>query len=874
MTEANKVGTHVRTMRVQGGYPSVQAFYGTYDKLLTAHRTLCLVYGDFDNPATINADTPCTSIPRGFTVAVEDNVNHSVVEYQYKKEMPVGGYTMADLDLKNEVPSVSIINDLTHTDTNKALSANQGKVLKEYVDAVNNGIDSLNKAIATLGTNNDPIVIPPTAVVLPTSGTLEYDADDTYVISINGTQIATVHYPYEHTESETTSSYLVFKAIDRDLYYVYIHTTANYYTPFEQEQYSDLSHSEAQAIFKAGQYAIKQIIDVNGRRSAAGTPSPKGYWEHGIPSVFVTMDGYPLRYNQIKEGNDYFVLLKCDEVNKIFKYSADNESKWSLVSGGCYTKGDTTTGANYTLYDKYFDTGEACNIGFDDSITQFGNGVDTIQKAINYLTTAVVSNNCLLNVTLNDFDGSRIVGEYIGLSYVLSGGAPVVLSDLEDATPALSTDSNGVVHAVIPYGAVYTIKFNTRTNRQVISDWEDTAATNHINIIRTYAKQADKEQVLIQVAVRNANSNNYDLTGKEVYIDFLNSSDQVVTSAAITCYLTRKGEVGTWKDISEVTHTYSTDPIFIDRGQHYRVRLQEWNTSIPDPDDQEFIKSGDITIAGAQDYARSFYMYYTYKFAGIFFVVEDYEDTTDLETYKEYRCDSYDDTNHTVTIIDPTDNTTKYIIKYDSTLGGICRAPYNDPTNFALWISASADNIKKAIGVGIRTSDTINNNLEYPDYSTKYTDCSFLISRKMTTSIKKPMQDSTTQWEALPYTKYSGKCVTHLMADSASPYSPMADHLETEATLAYTFGGLTQRPFIPSYEQAQIIANNKTFIKNVLMAMGNNYFTSTTLAEYTTTTREVGGSGYYTFVYVNIYGNSGTPHSKMDDQIVIPLYCF
>lgn len=862
VTEANKVGTHVRTMRVQGNYPSVQAFYGTYDKLLTAHRTLCLVYGDFDNPATINADTPCTSIPRGFTVAVEDNVNHSVVEYQYKKEMPVGGYTMADLDLKNEVPSVSIINDLTHTDTNKALSANQGKVLKEYVDAINNGIDGLNKAIATLGTNNDPVVIPPTAVVLPTSGTLEYDADDTYVISINGTQIATIHYPYEHTESETTSSYLVFKAIDRDLYYVYIHTTANYYTPLEQEQYSDLSHSEAQAIFKAGQYAIKQIIDVNGRRSAAGTPSPKGYWEHGIPSVFVTMDGYPLRYNQIKEGLNYYILLKCDEVNKIFKYSADNDGKWSLVSGGCYTKGDPTTGANYTLYDKYFDTGEACNIGFDDSITQFGNDVDTVQKAINYLATAVVSNNCLLNVSLTDFNGTAIVGEYIGLSYVIND-TTVVLSDLEDDPPAISTDSSGIARSVIPYGATYTIKFAKRTNREEILDYTDRAETNHINVSRIYKKQADKELVSIQVQVRNArntDTDNFSLEDKIVYIDFESGGS---FSTAITCYLNVRGGVQTWVE-NGVTHTYSEDPIYIDRGQTYKVRLQQWNPSLQE-DEQELIKSEDKT-AVAQDYTRSFRMYYTYKLAGVFFVVENYEDSTDLETYTEYLCDDYDEANGTVTIIDHLNNNTRYILKYSSTDGGIMKAPITDPTNFILWISTA--NIGKVLGVGIRTSDTINNILDYQDYASYgYTDCSFLIDRNVAT-ISKAMQDTQSSWPSLP-TKYSGKAVTEFMATSDDPNSAMAQYLKENVSCK--IGALTQWPFIPSVQQARIMANNKAFINAALKAMGKTYFVD---VAYTTTTQET-NSGR-SFTYVNIRGNSTTPHYKDDglNNNVIPLYCF
>ena len=223
--------------------------------------------------------------------------------------------------------------------------------------------------------NAEPIVIPASAVELPTSAnsTIIYDPDDTYVMNISGTQIATVHYPYEHS----TNSYLAFKAIDRDLYYVYQLTNAanNTYTFVEQHTYDELSHSEAKAVFEAGKYAVKQIIDVR----HTGNPIPEGYFKHGIPSVFVTPDGYPLRYNQIKENNVWYILLKCDENNKIFKYSASN-NKWSLVSGGCYTKSDTITGANYNKYDKFFDRKDASDVDFDNTGT--GLSGTTVQAVI------------------------------------------------------------------------------------------------------------------------------------------------------------------------------------------------------------------------------------------------------------------------------------------------------------------------------------------------------------------------------------------------------------------------------------------------------------------------------------------------------------
>ena len=161
---------------------------------------------------------------------------------------------------------------------------------------------------------------------------------------------------------------------------------------------------------------------------------------------------------------------------------------------------------------------------------------------------------------------------------------------------------------------------------------------SYINLFKYYNKEADKELVIIQVMVKNANNadlDNYSLQNKEVYIDYLNSQGTaVVTEAAITCYLNARGRIETWQESGSATvYNYSEDPIYINKGQYYRVRLQEWSPSLPS-DEQELIKSENKSRL-AQDYTKSFQMFYTYKKAGIFFVVEDYNDDTDLNTYKE-----------------------------------------------------------------------------------------------------------------------------------------------------------------------------------------------------------------------------------------------
>lgn len=508
----------------------------------------------------------------------------------------------------------------------------------------------------------------------------------------------------------------------------------------------------------------------------------------------------------------------------------------------------------------------ASDVSFDDSLTHLGtqqDPVDDVQKAINMLTTAIVSGNCILSVNLKDYDGTNIASEYIGVSYILNGNT-TVLSDLSDTTPAISTDANGIAHAVIPYGAQYTITFKTRSNRQDIPSYTSIADTNHINLFRYYNKEADKELVIIQVMVKNANNadlTNYSLQNKEVYIDYLNSVGTVVTEAAITCYLNVQGRINTWQESgSNTVHTYSEDPIYINKGQYYRVRLQEWSPSLSS-DEQELIKSENKSRL-AQDYTKSFQMFYTYKKAGIFFVVEDYSGDTDLNTYTEYLCENYDNTNHTITIVD-NETSNRYILKYDASEGGIVRALSTDPTNFILWISTT--NMSRVLGIGMRTSDTINNNLEYTAYeSYGYVDCSFLIPRNVAL-VSKKMQDTASNWASLPKIK-SGKAVTTFMAESTSPYCEMADYITTNLSLKT--GSLTQKAFIPSPLQARVMANNKLFIKNALLVLNNTLFNN---VNYTITINQASADS---FEFVNIYGTSGTPINKLSNQNAIPLYCF
>ena len=138
--------------------------------------------------------------------------------------------------------------------------------------------------------NSEPVVVPPSAINLPTTGTFNYDSGNTYVMNVDSTQIATIHYPY----TVGSTDYVAFKAIDRDLYYVYsVSSNGVTYTYSNQYTWSTLP-AAAKSKFESGIYAVKQTINNDGT-------IPEGHWVHGVPSVFVTRHNYPLTYTQITE---------------------------------------------------------------------------------------------------------------------------------------------------------------------------------------------------------------------------------------------------------------------------------------------------------------------------------------------------------------------------------------------------------------------------------------------------------------------------------------------------------------------------------------------------------------------------------------------
>ena len=129
------IGTHIKAYHTNVSYPnedgsesteglpSLQALYGIYDSLLTAHKALCSYFGDVSNPT---ANTACANIPRGFTVAIDSD--DSIVEYQYKKVKPLNGYTMYDIEEK-AVSNVNA-NSVEYNSSSSYQNGTIGKALK------------------------------------------------------------------------------------------------------------------------------------------------------------------------------------------------------------------------------------------------------------------------------------------------------------------------------------------------------------------------------------------------------------------------------------------------------------------------------------------------------------------------------------------------------------------------------------------------------------------------------------------------------------------------------------------------------------------------------------------------------------------------
>lgn len=705
------------------------------------------------------------------------------------------------------IPSSSVKGIQTNNGT--ALSPNaSGIVTLPVIPADQSSrIKKIEDTILQIG-NQEPIVVPSTAINLPTSDSFQYDSDNTYVINIDNTQIPTVHYPY----TTNNVNYVVFKAIDRDLYYVYS-VTSNVFTYVNSYTWSNLP-SDAKAKFESGIYAVKQVINNDGSL-------PEGYWKHGVPSVFVSRHGYPLRYRQIQENNidandnGYHILIKHDEINKIFKYrcytsipsssSTIKTDRWYLAN--VYVKDSVNTGAYYESYDKYFDTGYASNIYFDDSIAHLGtqeNPITNVQAAINAAVTGFASNQSILIVKIVEYNGNPLSNIECTIGYTLNG---------ESESFTETTNANGYLYATLPYGAVYTVNYPTRINRQTPASSTGVADSIHVNIFAVYSFSSDYEILNLQILLKGASTTLYPLTNAIVNIDFLASDGTVTIPDARVCTIGATGRIASCIDNNGVTHNQCTIP----RSQKYKIKLSAWT---------DFDKTDDLTYTAEYE-VRDVLMYYIYKLSGQYLVIEDYVEGVDQNTYTEYKIINFDPVENKITIVDNEDVQWD-VVKNDAT-GNVVRS-IAGADNYSLWIPSA--NFDRVLGIGIRTTDLMDlqqSSIGVDDVPSKFKDSCFIVTNELITGFA--FETSSNIWDGHPRSN-SGLLNTKAMAYCETYTYPLSQAYfglqGSSNARTKKFGQYTLQGFMCSPMQARAIYANQSVLKIV-----GNMFNLTDIVNFT-----------------------------------------
>lgn len=710
---------------------------------------------------------------------------------------------------------------------------------------INNAEKRIAALESELGGDPAPVVIPVSAVNLPhTAGsTFTYDPDDTYVMNISDVQIATVCYPYDHTIGAATTSYLIFKAIDRDLYYVYTHNTStDLCTYFEEKIFDELSHEEAKAVFEAGKYAVKQIIN-----AATGEPRPLKYWKHGIPNVFVTPHGFPLRCTTMSElingTRHYYTLLKCDENQRIFKYEASN-NKWSLVSGGCLIKGDTNTGDDYEKYDAYFDKKPASDITFDDENINIG--ADNVQDAIRIAFTNIQSTTCTLNLTVYK-DSTVLANKSVHIDVTYQGIVSSTLSG--DYT----TSSQGIISVSLPLGSVYTITFSDETNYRKPDTINGIADNNIKNITALYEPVAENEKVIVICTVKNTTSvypNN-----KIAYIHYTNSDYSQNISVNPEWTLT----FGTNGSVKTIVHNGNVETeCLIPFGTYYTVELADWDSS----EEQAYSKSAIVKTRALSE-TRVINVYYSYLLSGLFVVIKDNSDN--VYGYTSYKVTNTDTTNNITTILM---NDIEYDIRYTAGVG--VQKSLKGQNDYSTWIAA-ADMDSTIIGVGVRDSTLINSTaLDSDGMQQGYTNCCFMLCKVTYPTTTYSYINAGPDYKNADCK--DGRFITNLAA------SQEVDRPVIRAVVDITkqTGNHTQHAFLASGSQWSALYLNYNNIKsigsslniNISIASNTTYWLST--AYYVNATRT--GNDFGSLAGYNPGNYTGATPDK--SYRLVPLFSF
>ena len=693
-------------------------------------------------------------------------------------------------------------------------------------DANGNSLNP-NNGIVTLPPipgNNQPIVIPPSAVELPVSTSnpdyIDYDSDTTYVMNIDGTQVATIHYPYV----DNSNNYVAFKAIDRDLYYVYsvsIVNDAERYTYSNQYTWSTLP-AEAKSKFESGIYAIKQVINDDGTL-------PEKKWYKNIPSVFVDKNNLPLRTRRIDETISSSVidvlLVKNDRLNKIYRYAFSfSTNTWVLINGGCYTKDDATTGENYIKYDAYFDRQPANNILFDDSITQLstqGNPINNVQTAIQLLATKIYGYSSTLIITLTYNNGIRVANTVINISAVFQGNEYDFSSQLNDPNNAqyvtivdnvkkFKTNSSGECRIGLPIGATYELTFNDITN--YIKPEPITGITDSTQTIigASYQAVSDYETVILKVVVHGV-SGYVTPSGKKAYIDTYNPSNTSVVDVEGLYEITvnANGTPSTVKIKEGSSYTTVTDNVIkIDKGVLYKVRLDDW-------DDTNTYTKSTSPLFNAQKVNRGVTLAYTYILSGTYLLLKDLESENG---YKNYRIVEIDSTNNKIKIAREINGiTNNYWIYNNSNNVYIYEESQDISTAYAWFEGVNVDANNPIIGIGFR-SQLLNN----PSSSARAISgtCAFCVIPYNVANITAgALRESGANGNSNSDTDGLANEESWLEVDS--PTSVITKTIHNITTI---IGNNTYNAFLPAYRQLEVLIQNIDNI-NLIFSIFNKSLT-------------------------------------------------
>lgn len=436
----------------------------------------------------------------------------------------------------------------------------------------------------------------------------------------------------------------------------------------------------------------------------------------------------------------------------------------------------------------------ASDVSFDDSVTHLGteeNPITNVQAALNAAVTGFASNQSILIIKVVEYNGNPLNNIECTIGYTLNG---------ESESFTETTNSDGYLYATLPYGAVYTVNYPTRVNRQTPASSTGIADSIHVNIFAVYSFSSDYEILHLQILLRGASTNLYPLTNATVNIDFLASDGTVTIPDARVCTIGANGRIASCVDNNGVTYNICTIP----RNQKYKIKLSAWT---------DFDKTDDL-IYTAENEVRDVLMYYIYKLSGQYLVIEDYIEGVDQDTYTEYKIINFDPVENKITIVDDEDVQWD-VVKNEST-GNVVRS-IAGADSYSLWIPSA--NFNRVLGIGIRTTDLMNlqqSSIGVDDVPSKFKDSCFIVTNETITGFA--FETSNDIWAGHPRSN-SGLLNTKAMAYCETYTYPLSKAYfglqDSSNARTKKFGQYTLQGFMCSPIQARAIYASQTVLKIV-----------------------------------------------------------